>query len=320
SYVDDVLEFTNLASFPATGESGKIYVALNTNKTYRWSGSSYIYITSGTVDSVNGQTGIVNLSKSDIGLSNIDNTADATKNVLSATKWTTPRTLSYTGDVIGSASVDGSGNVNFAMTLANSGVSAGTYNSVNVDAKGRVLSGNHINYATESYVADLLQQNYFDQTVADERFVNTEGDETINGNKTFSSSPSIPAATNGEHAVNLEQLTASLSHVVYDNDDFEILEVYRLIDSNHFDLDDARVKKYNIVFDGASNGSVNITHLRDNQYYQFSNVSGSGADLRVGVEGYGMVDIVSSGKTAVYMSWGDGKLLKISENTNISII
>lgn len=86
SYVDDVLEFTNLTSFPTTGESGKIYVALDTNKTYRWSGSSYIYITSGAVDSVNGQTGIVNLSKTDIGLGNIDNTSDLNKPVSTATQ------------------------------------------------------------------------------------------------------------------------------------------------------------------------------------------------------------------------------------------
>lgn len=44
SYVDDVLEYANLASFPASGESGKIYVAQDTNITYRWSGSSYIEI------------------------------------------------------------------------------------------------------------------------------------------------------------------------------------------------------------------------------------------------------------------------------------
>ena len=44
SYVDDVLEYANLAAFPATGESGKIYVALDTNKTYRWSGSAYVEI------------------------------------------------------------------------------------------------------------------------------------------------------------------------------------------------------------------------------------------------------------------------------------
>lgn len=42
SYVDDVLEFANLAAFPATGETGKIYVDLSTNLQYRWSGSIYI--------------------------------------------------------------------------------------------------------------------------------------------------------------------------------------------------------------------------------------------------------------------------------------
>lgn len=44
SYVDDVLEFATLANFPTTGESGKIYVAANTNLTYRWSGTAYVPI------------------------------------------------------------------------------------------------------------------------------------------------------------------------------------------------------------------------------------------------------------------------------------
>jgi len=41
SYVDDVLDFANLAAFPAVGESGKIYIAEDTNLQYRWSGSAY---------------------------------------------------------------------------------------------------------------------------------------------------------------------------------------------------------------------------------------------------------------------------------------
>jgi beta-glucanase (GH16 family) len=81
SYVDDVLEFVNLVSFPITGEAGKIYTALDTNKTYRWGGSSYTAIASGSVDSVNGKTGVVSLIKSDIGLGNVDNTADNAKDV-----------------------------------------------------------------------------------------------------------------------------------------------------------------------------------------------------------------------------------------------
>ena len=44
AYVDDVLEYANLAAFPATGEAGKIYVALNTNLTYRWGGTTYVEI------------------------------------------------------------------------------------------------------------------------------------------------------------------------------------------------------------------------------------------------------------------------------------
>lgn len=44
SYVDDVLEFSSLSTFPTTGETGKIYVATNTNLTYRWSGTGYVEI------------------------------------------------------------------------------------------------------------------------------------------------------------------------------------------------------------------------------------------------------------------------------------
>jgi hypothetical protein len=44
AYVDEVLEYANLAAFPATGASDKIYIALDTNKVYRWSGSVYIEV------------------------------------------------------------------------------------------------------------------------------------------------------------------------------------------------------------------------------------------------------------------------------------
>ena len=44
SYVDDVVEYSTLSAFPATGEGGKIYVALDTNLTYRWGGTSYVEI------------------------------------------------------------------------------------------------------------------------------------------------------------------------------------------------------------------------------------------------------------------------------------
>lgn len=70
SYVDDVVEYADLASFPVTGETGKIYIALDTNYQYRWTGSVYVDITS-KVDSVNGQAGAVSLGLVDLDDVNI---------------------------------------------------------------------------------------------------------------------------------------------------------------------------------------------------------------------------------------------------------
>ena len=48
SYVDDVVEVATFSALPATGEIGKIYVILDTNKIYRWSGSVYVEIADST--------------------------------------------------------------------------------------------------------------------------------------------------------------------------------------------------------------------------------------------------------------------------------
>jgi len=84
SYVDDVVEYSSISAFPPTGETSKIYVALDTNKTYRWSGSTYVEVSPSEVNSVNGKVGIVVLNKSDIGLSNVDNTSDLDKPISNA--------------------------------------------------------------------------------------------------------------------------------------------------------------------------------------------------------------------------------------------
>ena len=54
SFVDDVVEAANFAALPGTGEASKIYVTLDTNKTYRWSGSAYVEISAspGSTDAV----------------------------------------------------------------------------------------------------------------------------------------------------------------------------------------------------------------------------------------------------------------------------
>lgn len=59
----------------------------------------------------------VNITKSSIGLGNVDNTADANKNVLTATKFNSNRTIALTGDVTGSTSGDGSSGWSIATTV-----------------------------------------------------------------------------------------------------------------------------------------------------------------------------------------------------------
>ena len=108
SYVDDIQEYVDLAALPVTGESGKIYVTTATNKIYRWSGSSYVEVTSGGG---------------------------------SATVLATARTIQATGDVAWQVSFDGSANASGAAALSATGVAAGTYPKVTVDAKGRVTAG-----------------------------------------------------------------------------------------------------------------------------------------------------------------------------------
>lgn len=162
SYVDDVLEYSSLANFPVTGETGKIYIALDTNKTYRWSGSTYIYITSGAVDSVAGKTGVVTLTNSDVGLGNVENKSSATirgeitsGNVTTALGYTpynstnpngytsntgTVTSIAGTGTVSGltlSGTVTGSGNLTLGGTLSltstqvTDGLGYTPYNSTN---------------------------------------------------------------------------------------------------------------------------------------------------------------------------------------------
>lgn len=64
-----------------------------------------------------------------------------TGNAATASKLAAPRTLSITGDASWAVSFDGSGNATAGLTLANSGVPAGTYTKVTVNAKGLVIAG-----------------------------------------------------------------------------------------------------------------------------------------------------------------------------------
>lgn len=102
-----------------TLQSGELAVALDTQKLY-----------------VGDSEGNVQLIK-----------AGAAGAVESANKLTTARKISATGDATGNVSFDGSKDVEIALALANSGVTAGTYTKVTVDAKGRVTTGANLTLA-----------------------------------------------------------------------------------------------------------------------------------------------------------------------------
>ena len=123
SFVDDVVEVDSFDKLPGRpsdpltngpASKGKIYIVVTgepgaeVTEIYRWSGSAYIEILSG------------------VGVSD------------AATKLATSRSISITGDATWTVNFDGSSNVSAVMTLADSGVTAGTYGNLTVDSKGRL--------------------------------------------------------------------------------------------------------------------------------------------------------------------------------------
>lgn len=177
SYVDDVLEYASFSNFPTEGESGKIYTALDTNKIYRWSGSTYVVISAtialGTTHATAGygdesraaynhstSTGNPHkTTKTDLGLGNVENKSSATirseltsANVTTALGYTPPKTdtnTHYTTRIVAGAA---NGTANASTTNGNTYINVTDDNtfrsgvvikgtgatSVTSDAKGNI--------------------------------------------------------------------------------------------------------------------------------------------------------------------------------------
>ena len=90
----------------------------------------------GSVISVAGKSGVVTLVKADVGLGSVDNTADTSKAVLSATRLTTARTIA-------GVSFDGSANINIPFAgLSTKPTTVAGY-GIN-DAQATLVSGTNI--------------------------------------------------------------------------------------------------------------------------------------------------------------------------------
>jgi phage-related tail fiber protein len=90
----------------------------------------------------------------------------------------TPLAGNQTVTVSGDAT--GSGATAIALTLANSGVAAGTYNNVTVDTKGRVLTGSNTNYLT-GITTEQVQGALGYSPLAGNQTVTVSGDATGSG-------------------------------------------------------------------------------------------------------------------------------------------
>ena len=162
------MEGANLASFPATGETGKIYVALDTNLTYRWSGTVYTRIATGDVASVNAKTGVVVLTTIDI--------ADSTNK-----RYVTDANLTTIGNQSGTNTGDNAVNSNYASDYRSSNFVAGT-NYIAPTGSGASLTGitsSQVGAYTTAQV-DTIANNKVDK-VAGSRLITTP-ESTILGN------------------------------------------------------------------------------------------------------------------------------------------
>ena len=207
SYVDDVLEYTNLAAFPATGTTGKIYIALDTNLTYRWSGSTYVEISASLALGITSSTAfrgdygntaynhsqIISgnphgTTKSDIGLGNVENTALSTW--AGSTNITTLGTISsgtWNGSTI-DVTKGGTGATTLTGILIGNGTSA--FTGVTGTAS-QLLRRNSANTGYEFFTPTYLTSN---QTIT------LSGDVTGSGATSISTTIANSAVTLGKMA------------------------------------------------------------------------------------------------------------------------
>ena len=158
SYVDDVLEFASLADFPNLGEAGKIYIAIDTNLSYRWATSVYVQISSaGGVVSVaalnittNGNdvsSTVLNGTTAPVITLNLPTANSTSRGALSATDWTifnnkqAALVSGTTIKTINGASVLGSGDIVVASSYTLPPATPTTLGGIKVDGTTITVDG-----------------------------------------------------------------------------------------------------------------------------------------------------------------------------------
>lgn len=143
SFVDDVIEVANYAALPIPGATGVIYITLDTNKVYRWTGSVYVEIASG----------VTNLSYTP-GVSN------GTVNSDTGTDATIPLAGTVNAGLFSAAEkskLEGiAPNANVGV-IPNTPITGATKTKITYDTKGLVTAGAD---ATTADIADSTNKRY----------------------------------------------------------------------------------------------------------------------------------------------------------------
>jgi len=165
SFVDDVLEYADLAAFPATGETGKLYVALDTNFIYRWSGSTYVQVGgggAGLVDSVFGRVGGITAEVGDYSAFYLGIDAKAAdSNLLDALDST---------EFLRSIASDYSGDLNDITINGKHRITTG---ATNFPSGATTIGSTLINYTWDANAAKQVYYEYNTDRIFTRRKVNT---------------------------------------------------------------------------------------------------------------------------------------------------
>jgi hypothetical protein len=212
--VGDVLEYADLTSFPTIGENGKIYVALDTNLTYRWSGTIYVNIGGGG----SRKNIIVPFTLTDLGLTSFNEVTDAivanyiaSLGLVETEEYFYVYELEGVGDIIPDASsttkgiaklynslgqnIDGSVDQNTVTNALNNKIDIDGLNS-NIDIlKFDVLSDDHIplqegqlRWCAEDKTLDLGMGGGVSQQIGKEQYVQVMNDTStiiLNGTSVY---------------------------------------------------------------------------------------------------------------------------------------
>ncbi len=173
SYVDDVLEFSSEETFPETGETGKIYVALDTNLIYRWTGSTYININS-SVGSADVATKLATPRK--INGTDFDGSADIT-----TVRWGAARTITIGANA---KLVDGGSDVSWSLSEIGAASASHTHALVDINdfsvtspSVGEFLRYNGTNWIntplTEDDIPELDASKITSGSISDAQLSNT---------------------------------------------------------------------------------------------------------------------------------------------------